>query len=426
MVLALLLTIWSAVIVHKFERGTTTDNNGSPLDSIMTATDHRHHRHSEGPHQQKQQQNLCRPNAIVYLTQKHHSSYDRDSYGLFLKSLDLLFENYLNDHYANATVLVFHTGDFTDRDLQTWEKRYPPATHGTIQLRDLLNTTYWKLPAFLENDNPKKWFLPDYTVGYRHMMRWYAKLLYDYLRNEEGQADDSCRYQYVMRMDEESFIYSKINYDLFGFMSTNRYDYGFRQCSFEMRHMRPLWEEYTKDHPLKPKREFLSPTDLCGFYNNWFIARIDMFFQPDFRHWLQWMDQSGYIYRKRINDLIIHTSGVYAFVDTDRIHRFLDFTYEHFTNYKKSQCPLWGAISGGYNDPNAHQRIAEYIQRELVDKACPKPYEKKPYFPRILNLTAKDLSPTYHHLPPHLRDTLSLPEVAAGHVDLANAGIRSG
>ena len=390
---------------------------------------------------------VCRPNAIVYLAQKHHPSYDRDSYGLLLKSLDLLVENYLSRHGDNATVFIFHTGDFDPTDLAMWRQRYQhhPSEMIDLQLRNIVNTSYWQLPDFLQNEDPKDWFLPDYTVGYRHMMRWYALKLYQYLRNEEEEQQQSidnksgkkCHYEYVMRMDEESFLHSPIDYDVFAFMAEHGYDYGFRQCSFEMRHMKPLWNEYRKDRPdlQHIEREFLQApvnnnnktADLCGFYNNWFIGRIDIFLEnPSFLDWLEWMDNSGYIYRKRVNDLIIHTAGVYAFVPTHKIHRFLDFTYEHFTNYKKSGCPLWGALSGGYNDPHALERVQEYVQRELKDKGCPKPYEKKPYFPRILNLTAADLSPTYSHLPDGLRETLSLPTVAAGHVDLGRVGLRSG
>ena len=154
---------------------------------------------------------VCRPNVIVYLAQKgNHSSYQRDSYGLLTKSLDLLYEHYLNEHFATASLLIFHTGEFTDADLHELEQRQAPQTHGTMQLVDISSTQYWQLPSFLEGETPKDWFLPDYTVGYRHMMRWYALKLYEFLRN-----DWPCNYKYVMRMDEESFVYSPIRYVMF-------------------------------------------------------------------------------------------------------------------------------------------------------------------------------------------------------------------
>ena len=97
-------------------------------------------------------------------------------------------------------------------------------------------------------------------------------------------------------------------------------------CSFEMRHMKPLWKEYSESRQLEIQRPGFVSQDLCGFYNNWFILDMNFIFQPDVQDWLQWMDGTGYIYRKRVNDLIIHTTAVYALLPPSQIHRFLDFT----------------------------------------------------------------------------------------------------
>jgi Glycolipid 2-alpha-mannosyltransferase len=363
----------------------------------------------------------CRENVIVCLAQKgNHSSYDRDSYGLLIKSLDLLYQNYLNDYFATASLIIFHTGDFTEKDREVLEQRQLPKTKGTLHIVDISNTSFWALPQFLSRETTNDWFLPDYTVGYRHMMRWYTLKLYEYLRQEWP-----CSYQYLMRMDEESFIYSKINYDVFSFMKQNQYSYGFRQCSFELRHIRPLWAEYRKIRPnISVQRPGFASQDLCGFYNNWFILELRWIYQSDVQDWLQWVDGTGYIYRKRVNDLILHTTAVYAFLHPAKIHRFLDFTYQHMTNYKSSKCPLWGAISGGYLDSQAHSHIQRYWAEDVLGRQCPRPGEKVPYFPRIMNLSLQDLSPTFHHMPNDT--TLRLPEVAAGHVDLENTGLRSG
>jgi hypothetical protein len=56
---------------------------------------------------------------------------------------------------------------------------------------------------------------------YRHMIRWYSLLLYPYAA--------SLGYRYVMRLDDDSYIHSRIGYDLFGFMETHGLIYGFRQ-----------------------------------------------------------------------------------------------------------------------------------------------------------------------------------------------------
>jgi hypothetical protein len=87
---------------------------------------------------------------------------------------------------------------------------------------------------------------------------------------------------------------------------------------------------------------------------------------------------------------------------------------------KHSKCPLWGAIAGGYADEHALETVMRYHVSEIVAKQCPRPGEKKPYFPRVMNISVQqDLSPTYYPL----TDTS---EVAAGYCDLQNVDIRSG
>ena len=111
-------------------------------------------------------------NAIIYLAQKSHKVYLRDSFAMLQQSLDRLFEHYLliNQHYRTVTVFIFHTGDFTNDDLQLWEQsRYPKETRGTIQLINLNNTPYWQTPSHIHEQDLSTWHNPNYNLGYRHM-----------------------------------------------------------------------------------------------------------------------------------------------------------------------------------------------------------------------------------------------------------------
>jgi hypothetical protein len=112
-----------------------------------------------------------KPNAIIYMAQKSHKVYLRNSLALLERSLDLLFQNYLliDHHYLNVTVFIFHTGDFDASDLTAWEQRYPIETKGTIQLIDLLNTPYWQVPDWLDEADLPNWRNPEFNIGYRHM-----------------------------------------------------------------------------------------------------------------------------------------------------------------------------------------------------------------------------------------------------------------
>ena len=112
-----------------------------------------------------------RTNAIIYMAQKSHKVYLRDSMALLSKSLDLLFQNYLlmDDHYLNVTVFIFHTGDFDQTDIDAWEARYPEETRGTLQLINLWGTPYWQTPSHLNEADLPHWRNPEFNIGYRHM-----------------------------------------------------------------------------------------------------------------------------------------------------------------------------------------------------------------------------------------------------------------
>lgn len=87
----------------------------------------------------------CRPNAITYLV---HSTYFRNSTALLLKSLDLLFDNYLviDNHHDKAGLLIFpfHTGDYSMEDYDYLDSRYNGVIH--FKLIDLSNSEFWILP----------------------------------------------------------------------------------------------------------------------------------------------------------------------------------------------------------------------------------------------------------------------------------------
>ena len=101
----------------------------------------------------------------------------------------------------------------------------------------------------------------------------------------------------------------------------------------------------------------------------------------------------------------------------------MDFTYEHATidHFQNAdlECLSWGAIQAGYNDPQASQNVDRFYETHVVQKrGCP------PANRTILQ--ERDLSPTYAHLPDHLRGKIALATVQAGKVELAGQGRLSG
>jgi len=100
--------------------------------------------------------------------------------------------------------------------------------------------------------------------------------------------------------------------------------------------------------------------------------------------------------------------AVYWFAPKERIHRFLDFTYEHGTFNETSGCLLWCGIQAGYDDSNATDTLSNFNKSLVLDRGCSV---------NAFILSAVDLSPTYSHLPSKLEGEVSLLTITAGAVE---------
>eukprot|EP00977_Amphora_coffeiformis_P018105 scaffold6164_cov163-Amphora_coffeaeformis.AAC.16 len=364
--------------------------------------------------------------AIVYLAQKKHSTYRRDSFGTLLRSLELLRQNYLQQYMANADIFIFHVSSFDADDLATIEQVLGPDSVGAVRLVDLDQSTFWGRPNFLQNSNPQTWdAFPLFSEGYRHMIQFFAIHIWEFftrlnekiVRNAEATSTSKpTGYRYIMRLDEDSFLHSPIDYNIFEFMESQRYVYGYRMCSYEMQTAYRMWRRYQKFKGPEdvPKRDLALRG--CGFYNNFFVADLEFFRQDDVQDFLQFIYQRGHIYVWRLGDLVIHTMTIYKFAQSFQVHRFLDFTYEHGTIDNTTGCLMWGGMQAGYRDVEAAKRLDKYHRERSKDGAC------------VLNqtiLTLEDLSPTYAHLPSDIK-SVALQTVVAGNVEVIGKGNLSG
>ena len=347
------------------------NGNATMLDMVVTPPPRLYESQIEAQDQSKQQlhnvtivkggDRHCRKNAIVYLAQKRHSTYDRDSYGILLESLELMYKNYLSldDHRNNADVLIFHTADFDGKDLDAFESRFGTEFRKLITLVDIANTHYWKRPKWHESDNPNEWYAyPLFSEGYRKMMHWFAIDIWNFFADHAKNT--GCSYDYIMRFDEDSFLHSPIRYDIFDFMKGNGYNYGFRLCSYEMQVTQRIFKLWRKSRKgWNPIREI--DLEMCGVYNNFFVAKLDFFQSSEVTQFLKFVDRQGMIYRRRLGDLMIHSMSIYAFARPETIHRFLDFTYEHGTVDPKSGCigkyAKESVTSGDVSFSLAHSRL---------------------------------------------------------------------
>lgn len=150
--------------------------------------------------------------AIVYLGQKTHSSYDATHKNTLNASMESL--RYNMRHVGESDVIVWHEGDLTPADAT--------ALDGVTNVRFCLLTTEtgWGPPPWLAAVPTMK-----FSAGYRYMIRFYAVTIWRTLMR--------LGYEWVMRMDDDSFVHSPINYNIFEDMRREGLYYGYRTLSRE-------------------------------------------------------------------------------------------------------------------------------------------------------------------------------------------------
>lgn len=325
--------------------------------------------------------------AIVYLAQfsQHHSTYGAQhdienntisGNSKLVKSLDLLYLNYINQDYfsnnnTNVDILIFYIpeeGEPTNDTLQELQLTNRPQ----IQLHPLNSTQYWSLPSNLHERDAITWNRPMYSIGYRHMMRWFAIHIWPYL--------SSRGYTHVMRLDDDSYIHSPIRYNLFEYMRNHDKVYAFRQPVIEEGvgvGWDTLIDSLVDGYNDTNHRDDGTTTIIISqeqidefrkdrrisFYNNFFIANINFFMRPPASTLLKWIDESNLIYTQRTGDLVIHSTVVRLLLPPERIHWFRDFAYQHMTLCTKPQCGH-GVVKGCPQNGGLSRGVGTYTDDE--------------------------------------------------------------
>eukprot|EP00924_Labyrinthula_sp_SR-Ha-C_P016018 snap_masked-scaffold_4-processed-gene-16.16-mRNA-1 protein AED:1.00 eAED:1.00 QI:0/0/0/0/1/1/4/0/1358 len=311
--------------------------------------------------------------AIVYLAQKQHSSYKTNSFQNLVLSLKFLYKNFNNKF--NYDVLIFHSGDFIAEDRLYLIKEIGLDEEHAKSLNIVrLSGKFWELPGIFDTSklDPERWTDDSFSVGYRHMCRWYAGLIFEFM----GKLG----YEYIMRFDEDSFLLSPVEYDIFDFMKKRQLDYGFRNDIFEpccdLQVRRNLIADFRKTYEDKfgklpgfyqKLQQSLGNDSLnYGYYNNFFVSRVQFWLQPNVRALFNFFDWSGAFYLYRENDLTVQALSVQMFLPESKVYKFTDFTYQHITGYDRKTCE-WGVLVRGDADLVSSPASEFFLRAQLLE-----------------------------------------------------------
>jgi len=262
-----------------------------------------------------------RRDAIILLVQKKRM-------GMLVTALASLHAHF-NDCFRKD-VLLFHNGDFMLEDQLEVTKKFPLVQFHYLEV----GGKYWRVPPALENSAPWK-STKGYSEGYRHMCRFHYKMAFEYL-SERG-------YQWFMRMDDDSYILSCIEYDMFQFLEDNDIFYAWRLAQLEYREfaetLPELVDSYVREHRTPLSIELSShyeggklsteSWDRWTYYNNFMMTRISWWRSKHVSQWLDKVDSSGIAYLHRVGDAPIQTFTRMMFMHKKHVHHFQDWTYNH-------------------------------------------------------------------------------------------------
>ena len=314
--------------------------------------------------------------SIVYLVQLKHSSYtfQGSAFEKFETGFESLIRHY--QHVSSADILIFHEGalkrkDSLNQNIQTAIR----ANAMNVRLCDLRNSkALWGRPRECANSTMKTRYNQSdvvlcFSEGYLNMIRFYAVSLWSFAKSEG--------YEYITRMDDDSTIHSDIKYDFFDVLNEKGKVYGFRQAVTLLKDAN--FDEQLDINELRersPKGVF-PETIPWAAYNNFFVASVSAFVQPDAEDMRRAFDSSCVIYTNRLNDLVFHGLVVHQLYATEVI-QYHDFAYEHASvDAEASVC--CGGISLGVSEPTVQfltslssPSIKQFLRgsEKLVGKSC--------------------------------------------------------
>ena len=293
---------------------------------------------------------------VVYLAQNTEKDfqYGRDSRSMLERSLDLFFANY-NNRFQHH-VLIFHEGDFSPKDQLDIAKGRSNIFFKEIQ---------FEVPSILpRHEVPEVWTdgKGSYSgMGCRHMCHFYGYDIFQILLD--------MGYDWMMRLDDDSFIHTPISYNLFEYMQQRRLRYAYRVAILDAkqssRGFKDIISAYLKAERIKPtfwKKERVSwghqalvaieafvrwsanhlgvpkekffPSALrvypfWNYYNNFYIADLTFWVKPEVKSFLNFLSRTGGTYKYRWGDHLIQTAAVQLFMPQNEVHQFKEWTYEH-------------------------------------------------------------------------------------------------
>lgn len=257
---------------------------------------------------------------VVYLVRSSNQDVED-----FNKSLNLL-ENNLIKFTKDVDVLVFCEKSFDDYKSKVktnLELKYQEIEFNVPDYsKEILESIPELFPHPTHGNGPVAWGHPGFTMGYRHMCRFFSGEIY---KNESIK-----QYDYYLRLDTDSFILTPLGYDLFKWAREKNCYYGYISPAVQKDNpkvIQDLWETVNKIIPNNIE-------DGLMFYTNFELGKTSWFMSSDYMNFYDYLDKTGGFFTKRWGDAPIKYLAVNLLMSSQNIIPVRGFTYQHGAVYK--------------------------------------------------------------------------------------------
>ncbi|MCJ1298685.1 alpha-1,2-mannosyltransferase (Kre5) [Hypocenomyce scalaris] len=290
-----------------------------------------------------------------------------------VKSIERHFNRWFHYPYVFLNDDVFNS---------TFKETITNYTSGTVEF-GTIDPSMWGYPNWVDHNVAREGIRKQGDAAimyggmesYHHMCRFYSGFFY---KHELLQ-----KYEWYWRLEPEIKYFCDITYDPFIHMARANKTYGFTIAVKELKETVPnifryasaykrkhnitsqgLWEMFIEPPPEKPTslptddpkykpplpEEILGPEpgqggisdvdpeamegetyNMCHFWSNFEIARLDWFRSKEYEDFFEMMDRSGGFWMERWGDAPIHSLAAGALLSPKDIHYFRDFGYRHTT-----------------------------------------------------------------------------------------------
>lgn len=242
------------------------------------------------------------------------------------KNLELLYQNF-NNEYQYPVLITSFGPKYRPGFIKKIHQRIDPR----IKFMELAEP---KIPSRIKEEelfyNRKeidyvRKFFPKSRAGYLHMINFVA--------GGVMKIPEINQYDYVLKMDDDTFFIKKPGFDIFQFMRNNNYQLASsdlkkydkerqRNCQIGLRE---LVKKYIKDNNIVPVNNLALDGEgnwnsVCAYDPS--LLNLNIFRNKNWEKWWHCVDQSGGIYKYRWGDLEIHSLYLAMYYPASAWHNF--------------------------------------------------------------------------------------------------------